>query len=305
MRKHDRDIFFKMIRGKVGFNELMKRHTTFRIGGPAEVWLEPADVTELRLIVRYANDNGIPLTVVGNGSNLLVSDHGVKGFVVSLAADDFKKIEIVGNTVVAGAGVSLPYLLQNMKEAGLGGLEPLVGIPGTIGGAVCMNAGIPGHWVGDVVRGVSVMERDGSIMAKDRDDLGFRYRGCDGMGESVILDVVLLLKPAPSDAIAGWMKHYREMRLQSQPQGSSAGCIFKNTEKFPAGYLIDRSGFKGTRTGGAVVSERHANFIVNEHEATANDVLELIGRIKASVLEREGIVLEPEVKIMGEGVYAN
>jgi UDP-N-acetylenolpyruvoylglucosamine reductase len=304
MRKHDREIFFKMIRGKVGFNELLRRHTTIRIGGPAEVWIEPADLIELRLIVHYANDNQIPYFTIGNGSNLLVSDRGVRGFVIRLSSDDFKKIQLVEDTLVVGSGVNVSYLVEQMKEIGMSGLEPLVGIPGTVGGAVCMNAGTEGHWIGNIVRGVSLMDRDGSIGAKDREDLQFRYRGCDGLGDSIILDVVFGLTPEKSEVIARRMEMFLQKRAQSQPQGASAGCIFKNPPVCAAGSIIDRLGFKGHRQGGAVVSDMHANYIVNDNEATADDVLSLIQKIKARALEAEGIVLEPEVKIVGEEVYA-
>lgn len=304
MRKHDREIFFKMIRGKVGFNELLRRHTTIRIGGPAEVWIEPADLIELRLIVHYANDNQIPYFIIGNGSNLLVSDRGMRGFVIRLASDEFKKIELVENNLVVGSGVSLSCLVEQMKEIGMSGLEPLVGIPGTVGGAVCMNAGIEDHWIGDMVRGVSLMERDGSIGARDREELQFRYRGCDGLGDAIILDVVFGLTPDKRENIEERMRQFTLRREQTQPRGLSAGCIFKNPAAAAAGCIIDRLGLKGCRHGGAVVSDVHANYIMNENEATADDVLSLIQKIKARVLETEGIVLEPEVKIVGDGVYA-
>jgi len=304
MRKHDREIFFKMIRGKVGFNELLRRHTTIKIGGPAEVWIEPADLIELRLIVHYANDNQIPYFIIGNGSNLLVSDRGMRGFVIRLSSDEFKKIELVENNLIVGAGVSLAYLLEQMKEIGMSGLEPLAGIPGTVGGAVFMNAGTGGNWIGEIVRGVSMMERDGSIGARDREELQFRYRGCDGVGDSIILDVVFGMTPDTRENIEARMREFAQRRALTQPRGYSAGCIFKNPEVAAAGSIIDRLGFKGCRHGGAVVSDVHANYILNENEATADDVLNLIQKIKARALETEGVVLEPEVKIVGDGVYA-
>lgn len=297
MRRHDREIFLKMIRGRVSFNEHLLKHTTIKVGGPAEVWIEPADIVELRLILKYACDNGVPVFVIGNGSNLIVNDEGIKGFVVKLCSDEFKHIEIVNDTVVAGAGVSLPVLIENMKEAGLSGLEPLVGIPGTLGGALFMNAGVKDRRIGDLVRGISYIERDGSISAMEQEDLGLRYRGCDGIKDSIVLNIVFKLQPQESHKIEEKMNYYREQREKSQPRGHSAGCIFRNPERDAAGHVIDRLGFKGERVGGAVVSDVHANFILNENAATASDVMDLIRRIRARALQA-GFVLEPEVRII-------
>ena len=304
MRKHDRDIFFKLVRGKVLFNELLSRHTSFKIGGPAEIWIEPADVIELRLILTYARMNSHPVFIIGNGSNLLVSDNGVTGFVLKLSAHEFKKIEVVNETVVVGGAVQLSHLIEKMCSLGLSGLEPFVGIPGSIGGSVFMNVGAWDAQFGDYVQSATIMQSDGSIVNLDKDELGFEYRTCKGIETGIVLDVVLDLAKASKEEIEKRFKKYSDARTDSQPKGSSAGCVFKNNNEIPTGRLIDKLGLKGTRIGGAVVSDTHANFIVNDNQATARDVVHLMKKIKARVLEVEGIHLEPEIKFIGEGNYA-
>lgn len=290
---------------RVTFDEPMRLHTSFHIGGPAEIWVEPRDLTELRRVVALADAEGLPVTLVGGGANLLVRDDGIPGLVLSLNAPAFRQCRREGATVTVGAGVGLDRVVAMTREAGLGGCEFLVGIPGRIGGAVRMNAGTRDgdrgfRAMSDVVTRVTVLRHTGDVATVPSADLGFRYRQANLNGD-IVLEATVQLTPCPSDAIArkvaALMAYKRATQDLSAP---SAGCIFKNPEGGApaASWLIDRADLKGLRVGDAAVSPRHANFIVNLGSATARDVLALISAIQYKVLQEHGVLLEPEVQVI-------
>jgi len=289
-----------LIKGEVRPGELLSRHTSWRIGGPAEVLAIPAEARDLRLILSYAKDKGIPLTIIGNGTNLLVPDHGVKGIVIKIG-EGMAYYGINSCNITAGAGISLSRLVTAARDAGIGGLEFLAGIPGTLGGAVVMNAGAHGACIGNILREVTVMDRDGMITSLKPRDLGLGYRTSNLKDSSVIVQEALLAGyPEEKDIIAEKIMAYITTRKKFQPLGyPNAGSVFKNPPGYAAGKLIEEAGCKGMRIGNAQVSDKHANFIINLGGATAEDVLTLINEISERVYKSSGIRLELETCILG------
>lgn len=281
-------------------NEPMARRTTLRVGGPADLYVEPATESDLSMVARLAGEHSVPLFILGRGSNLLVRDGGIRGIVVCLAQNAFRAIEVSGTDLTCGAGARLKDICTFAKQRSLEGLEFLEGIPGSLGGALRMNAGAMGSSVFDRVRSVRVMDRNGDIRVRAAAELAASYRNCAALREGVALSGVLCARPGSPEAIQSKMNEYSRKRWASQPAAPSAGCIFKNPGSVPAGKLIDELGLKGTRVGGAVVSSEHGNFIVNDGDATARDVLDLIESLQASVLRERGIRLDTEVEIIGE-----
>jgi UDP-N-acetylmuramate--L-alanine ligase/UDP-N-acetylenolpyruvoylglucosamine reductase len=280
--------------------EPMARHTTLRVGGPADLWVEPATLETLaRLLVR-AGELGVPVTVVGRGSNLLVRDLGLRGLTVHLARGVFTRLEVEGVVIRAGAGVRLRQIAYAARKAGLSGLEFMEGIPGNLGGSLRMNAGAMGRWMFDVVESVQIMEKDGSVHEVPAAELGAGYRQVPGLDGRIALGATLRGTPAALPEIDARLQAYSARRWSSQPAAPSAGCTFKNDPSIPAGKLIDELGLKGLSVGGARISPVHANFIVNEGGATARDILALIERIRSEVRSRRGLELEPEIQIVGE-----
>ncbi len=285
----------------VRHGEPMARYTRLRIGGAADLFVEPASVEDLSRVMTWARENGWPVYFLGHGSNVLVRDGGVRGIVVRLRSEEFTRIERVGeNRIRAGAGASLKAVIRAAREWGIGGLEFLEGIPGTVGGAVRMNAGAMGSEMVDVLRGVQLAVPGREPAWRDPAELGFRYRGCDGLGEACVTAVELEGTPADPERIFARLEELGRRRRESQPGGRTAGCTFRNPEGIPAGRLIEELGLKGLRRGGAHVSEIHANFIMNDGGATAADVLWLMDRIRRTVRRDRGIDLEPEVIVFGE-----
>ncbi len=280
-------------------DELMARHTTLRVGGPADVFILPANDADLAAVVKFCSGRGVPMFILGRGSNLLVLDAGFRGVVISLAHPHFSRIEIDGTRVRCGAGAKQKNVAVEAKRAGLSGVEFLEGIPGSIGGALRMNAGAMGGATFDVVESVTVMDHAGSVRELLPKDMTVEYRSCATLKNLVALGCVFQCKAAPREEIETRMKSYSEKRWSSQPAIPSAGCMFKNPAGCPAGKLIDDLGLKGTRVGGAVVSAEHGNFLVNDGGATAKDVLELIAYLKAKVKAAAGIDLHTEVEILG------
>jgi len=276
--------------------------TTMRVGGAARLYAEPADVDDLRILVRAAHEAGRPLYLLGRGSNLIVPDEGVDGLVLALAHRAWATFEVrPGGRVWAGAGLRLKNLCGLALQAGLAGFEFLEGIPGSVGGALRMNAGAMGGWMFDVVEEVQVMTRAGDVQTLRPAAMGIAYRQCAALREAIALGA--LLRPATPTAaaeIARRIDTYRSQRHETQPREPSAGCVFKNPPGGSAGRLIDECGLKGARVGGAEVSPLHANFIVNLGTATAGDVLELVRRIRARVRQLKGVDLEPEVLLYGK-----
>ena len=280
--------------------EPLARRTTLRVGGPADWYVEPASEADLAEALRFCADQKMPFLILGRGSNLLVKDKGVRGMVICLAQPAFSELTIEGERLRCGAGVKLKTLAVEAKRHGLTGLEFLEGIPGSLGGALRMNAGSMGSWMFEVVETIRFMDYSGQVHERRASEVYVEYRGCPLFKDHVALGAVLKGETAAREAIAERMKRFSEKRWDSQPAAPSAGCIFKNTVTVPAGKLIDELGLKGARVGGAVVSDRHGNFIVNDGNATAQDVLNLIRLIKERAKTARGIDLETEVQIIGE-----
>ncbi len=275
----------------------LSRHTTFGIGGRAELFAEPEDPEEVREVLTFAESEGLPVFVLGGGSDVLFPDETFEGVV--LHPRGFRSITIRGELVEAEAGVALPRFVKLAAEEGLSGLENFSGIPGQVGGAVAKNAGSWGKEVRDILEGARVMTWEGELLDLSVSELGLSYRGSKLAELGILLRATFRLRHAPRSQIEKALADYQKERSKTQPQGvRTAGCIFKNPENMKAGYLLDKAGLKGVSVGGAKYSEVHANFIVNQGSATAADVLELIGIGKERVKEEFGVELEEEIVIV-------
>lgn len=281
-------------------NEPMPKHTTLRVGGPADVYVEPATEADLALILQCCSERGVKFFVLGRGSNLLVRDGGFRGVVICLSHPNFSRIKIGGTRIRAGAGAKQKNVAVEAKRAGLSGVEFLEGIPGSIGGALRMNAGAMGCETFNAVESVSVMDFAGEVREFKPAEMSVAYRSCALLKNHIALGAVFNCTPQPREEIEARMKVYSEKRWSSQPAAPSAGCMFKNPATIPAGRLIDELGLKGTQVGGARISSEHGNFLVNVGGATAKDVLELIEILRAKAKAERGIDLHPEVEIIGE-----
>jgi UDP-N-acetylenolpyruvoylglucosamine reductase len=280
--------------------EPLARHTTLRVGGPADVLVEPASEQDLAAVLAVCRERGWRFFLLGRGSNLLVRDGGFRGVVICLAQAGFSRIEVVGERLNCGAGAKLKAVAVEAKRNSLAGLEFLEGIPGSVGGALRMNAGAMGQAMFDVVESVRLMAFDGAVHEGTGQELAVGYRNCAALKTHIALAAVLRGQPGSRETIEQCMNGYSRRRWKSQPAAPSAGCIFKNPASIPAGRLIDELALKGTRVGGAVVSAEHGNFIVNSGAATACDILDLIEIVKQRVRAERGIELETEVEIIGE-----
>jgi UDP-N-acetylenolpyruvoylglucosamine reductase len=280
-------------------NESLAKHTTLRVGGPADLYVEPASEADLAGVVKFCSERELPFFVIGRGSNLLVRDGGFRGVVICLAHESFSRIEINGERLRCGAGAKLKNVAVEAKRSGLSGVEFLEGIPGSVGGALRMNAGAMGGATFDAVESVRLMDFAGHLRELTPKEMSVEYRGCAVLKTNIALGVVFQCRPASRGEIERRMKAFNEKRWESQPAAPSAGCTFKNPPTIPAGKLIDELGLKGTRVGGAVVSAEHGNFIVNDDNATARDVLELMDMLRRRAKEARGIELQTEVEIIG------
>lgn len=278
----------------------MKNHTSFKIGGPADEFCEAQSVSDIKNLISYAKNKGIGYCVIGNGSNLLVGDRGIRGLVIKLARG-FDKISISGTEITAESGILLSKLANEALKCSLSGLEFASGIPGTLGGGIFMNAGAYGGEMKDVVKSVSYLEND-EIKTVGKDELDFGYRhSFFSDKDAIILSAVLELEKADAAEIKAKTDDYKERRTSKQPLSMpSAGSTFKRPEGYFAGKLIEDAGLKGFKIGGAEVSQKHSGFVVNSGGATAKDVMELIGHIQKTVYEKFGVRLETEVKTLGE-----
>ena len=281
-------------------NEPMRKHTTLRVGGPAELWCEPQDERDLAEVVRFCRARGVPLTMIGRGSNLLVRDGGISGVCVHLTGPHFSRIEVAGRRLVAGAAARLNAIVAAARRAGVGGLEFMEGIPASLGGALRMNAGAMGGWMFERVVSVRCLAPDGELADVPAAEMGARYRDVARLHDHVAVSAVLEGDPAEPDAIAARLREFSGKRWDSQPAAPSAGCVFKNPAVLPAGRLVDELGLKGRRSGGAMISAEHGNFIVNAGGATARDVLDLMARVQEAARRERGVELEPEVMILGD-----
>ena len=281
-------------------NEPLAKRTTLRVGGPADVYVEPSDENDLAAVLKFCGEHKTPFFILGRGSNLLVRDGGFRGVAICLTQPAFSKIEITGEKIHCGAGAKLKNVAVEARRNGLSGVEFLEGIPGSVGGALRMNAGAMGGQTFDAVESARLMDYEGNARDVSPHDLTVTYRSCATLKNHVALAAVFKCKTLPREEIEKRMKSYSEKRWESQPAAPSAGCIFKNPAAIPAGKLVDELGLKGTRVGGAVVSAEHGNFIINDGKATARDVLELIEILKARVKSARSIELQTEVEIIGE-----
>lgn len=280
----------------------MARYTTFRVGGPADVLVNITDTKEIATALRAARNAGVPATIIGNGSNLLVRDGGIRGLVIRIAGD-CADIRRDGDMVYAKAGISMSAAAQFALAEGLSGLAEIAGIPGTLGGGVIMNAGAYGGELSQVVTRVdAVTIPDGKVVTFEGPDLGFSYRHSAMMEAGVIVtDVTMQLTPGDPAAIRARMEELAKARRDKQPLNfPSAGSTFKRPVGLFAAKLIDDCGLRGLRVGDAQVSEKHAGFVINLGKATAKDILALIDQVRTRVMEKEGVMLEPEVRILGE-----
>ncbi len=285
---------------RIGRDEPMARHTTLRVGGPADVFVEPASESDLAAILKYCGEHGVKFFILGRGSNLLVRDAGFRGVVICLSQPEFSRIEMDAGRLRCGAGARLKNVAIEARRNGLCGVEFLEGIPGSIGGALRMNAGAMGGAIFDAVESVRAMDFDGVVCELPSREMSVAYRGCDTLKRMVALGVVLAGRPDSVESIAQRMSAFSQKRWSSQPAAPSAGCMFKNPPTIPAGKLIDELGLKGTRVGGARISLEAGPFLVNDGNATAAEVLELIGILQAKALAERGIELHTEVEIIGE-----
>jgi UDP-N-acetylenolpyruvoylglucosamine reductase len=282
-------------------DEPLAKHTTLRVGGKADLYIEPASEEDLALLLQFCAERSLPFVMLGRGSNLLVRDGGIRGVVICLAHPQFSRISVEGCQLQCGAGAKLRAIATEAARQGISGLEFLEGIPGSVGGALRMNAGAMGSWLFDVVSKIRFMTFNGEILERNASEVNVEYRGCPLFKNHIALGALLQGQNASREAVRARMDSFSKKRWEAQPNQPSAGCIFKNPKTIPAGRLIDELGLKGTRVGGAVVSDKHANFIVNDGAATARDVLSLIAIVQQSARSARGIELETELEILGEG----
>ena len=281
-------------------NEPMDRHTTFRVGGPADILLQPT-AESLPEVMKFLHSHKVPVTVIGNGSNLLVADKGVRGVVIEVGKQ-LADVCITEEYVTAQAGALLSKVSHAAYKKGLSGMEFAAGIPGSIGGAVVMNAGAYGGEMKDIVHSVTVLKKDGTVSELSNEQMEFAYRhSCAAENEYLVISVTLCLHKSKPERIIQKMEELKEQRVKKQPlEYPSAGSTFKRPEGYFAGKLIMDAGLSGALVGGAQVSEKHCGFVINKGGATAADILALIQHIQKTVKEQFGVELQTEVKLLGE-----
>ena len=282
-------------------DEPMSRHTTFRVGGPADFFVTPKAKEEVRDVVRICKEAGMPYYIIGNGSNLLVSDAGYRGVIVQIYKE-MNEVKVEGDLVKAQAGALLSGIAAKALGAELSGFEFASGIPGTIGGACVMNAGAYGGEMKDVLESVTVLTGEGKIIELDRNELELGYRtSVIAKKGYIVLGAVLKLERGDGEKIKTYMDELKEKRVTKQPlEYPSAGSTFKRPEGYFAGKLIEDAGLRGFQVGGAQVSEKHCGFVINRDHATAADIMELMRQVQIRVKENSGVDLEPEVKRLGD-----
>lgn len=284
----------------VRVGEPLARRTTLRVGGPAELFVEPEGEEDLARALEFAARNGLPWFALGRGSNLLVRDGGIRGLVVSLSRPAFAKVVVEGDRLKAGAGVPMRTVAYEGRRVGLGGFEWMEGIPGSVGGGLRMNAGAMGSAMCDRVERVRWIDSLGNIGETSAAEMGFEYRACPFLVGKIAIGAEFRGISSTREEIERALKACSEKRWSSQPKAPSAGCMFKNPTGIPSGKLIQELGLKGAAVGGVRVSEVHGNFFVTEGEVKAAQVLELIEIVRARAMAERGIDLHPEVQIVGE-----
>lgn len=282
-------------------NEPMKNHISFKVGGPADFLLKPKTEDEIKRLIEFLKNENIPYIVIGNGSNLLVKDGGIRGVVIKIA-DNFNNFEIEDTKVVAQSGALLSFMGKAILNKSLTGFEFAAGIPGTLGGAIAMNAGAYGGEMKDIVKSVRLMDSKGNIIELSNKEMEFEYRrSLISKSDYIVLSSIMELKEGNFDEIKGYMKELTKSRVTKQPLNlPSAGSTFKRPKGHFAAKLIEDSGLKGLTLGGARVSEKHSGFVVNIGDAKAKDIIELINVVKSTVYSKFGVMLEEEVKILGD-----
>ena len=282
-------------------DEPMQKHTTFRVGGPADYFVMPETIEQVQKVVTLCKGEEIPYYIVGNGSNLLVSDKGYRGVIIQIGKR-FGQIEVKENQITAQAGALLSAVANRALEAGLAGFEFAAGIPGSLGGACVMNAGAYGGEMKDVLLSVTVLTPEGEVLTIPREELELGYRtSIIEKKHYLVLEAVIELQKGDPEEIKAVMDDLRQRRIDKQPlEYPSAGSTFKRPEGYFAGKLIQDAGLKGFQVGGAQVSEKHAGFVINKNHATASDIYELMRQVSEKVEEESGVRLEPEVKRLGE-----
>ena len=294
------DLSEKLGSDRVKMNEPMSAHTQMKVGGPADFYYEAESEKELEEVVRIAIESRVPYAVIGNGANVLVSDKGIRGLVIVNLANKIKFLP--HGFVEVESGVDNNVLIREAAKRGLTGVERLMKVPGTIGGAIFMNAGDTGRkeFFGDLVESIRVIDDEGKVktLRKDEAEFGYRSSRFQTSGE-VILSAKILLKQASQAEIEAKIKDILVRKI-NHPAGATVGSTFKNPENYHSGELIEKAGLKGTKIGGAKISEKHGNFIINDGNATASDVKTLIDLMKKTVKEKFGVILEEEVRYLGE-----
>jgi UDP-N-acetylmuramate dehydrogenase len=289
----------QVFRGRILVDEPLSEHTYFHIGGPSDFYLYPRDLEDLSAITDFCQREGINRFIIGNGSNLLISDEGFHGIVIDIS-ETFVHMICKGDTVTVGAGIEIAKLLKYCTVRGLSGLEPLVGIPGQVGGGIRLNAGAFGMEICDRLSNVRLLDRFGTLEKRTRQEITVGYRYTDFPSDVIFVEAQFHFSDGNPKEMEAVQKNYIKERREKQPLSlPSAGSVFKRPPGDYAGRLIEESGCKGLRIGDAMVSKKHANFIVNCHLASAQDVLRLIEEVREAVLQQSGIVLELEINLVG------
>jgi len=289
--------------GDVRYMEPMMKHTSLRIGGPADLFVAPRNLSSLKNILSVLNRKKIPFFIIGGGTNILIKDGGIDGVVISLAS--FKKIEILSENemnvrVYVETGTPLQRLVNFSKEKGYSGIEGLAGIPGFVGGAICGNAGAFGYEMKDIIISVSVMNNEGNVKNQGAETIDFGYRRSGISSAGLLLSAEILFKKDDKKYVSAKIEDFLKRKWESQPLSEpSAGCIFKNPPELSAGKLIEEAGCKGMRMGGVEVSSTHADFFINKGKARAVDFIRLMEEVTQRVKEKFQVILEPEIKIVG------
>lgn len=285
---------------QIAENEPLGRHTTFRVGGPADLYLAPKE-SQLSSVLKLLSEYGVPVTVIGNGSNLLIGDKGIRGAVIEIGGQ-MSEISVEGTRITAKAGALLVKAAQKALENGLSGMEFASGIPGSVGGAMVMNAGAYGGEMKDITESVKILQKDGKVRRLTKEEIGFSYRGSVlSRKDYLALEATFCLTEADSAQIRQKMEELKERRLSKQPlEYPSAGSTFKRPDGYFAGKLIMDAGLAGFSVGGAQVSKKHCGFVINHKGATAADILAVIRHVQKTVKERFGVDLQTEVKLLGE-----
>lgn len=301
MKLRDKSLL-NLIKGKIYKDYEIKNITTFKVGGKVDYLVIPENYEDIRLTLRFGRDNNIPVYLMGNGSNLLVSDSGIKGIIIRISKENFIKKEIKSNFIKSESGVPLYELISISLKNELSGLEFLHGIPGALGGIIAMNAGTDGCSISDFLKEIKVMDNFGEIFILPKEEIDFSYRKSSIIEKKlIVLEALLELKKSKKENIFSTLKNKVKKRRLTQPLTfPTAGCVFKNEGENKAGFLIEKAGCKGLRIGDAEVSTIHANFILNKGNATFKDIISLMKMVRERVYEKFNIILNPEIIIMGE-----